>query len=125
EAVSCAGTPAAAACCGDNNCWCGQALDYFAPGSDNCGCNTWTFGGEVLVMKGFSSLGTLAQNYQAGFRFWGAWQRPDGLGVRLRYFDYDNAGAGTLVDTDSLDFEVMDSFQLGCNWTLIVAGGLR
>lgn len=112
-------------CCGDGSSWCGTALDYFAPGSDNCGCSTWTFGGELLALKGFSSVGALAQNYQGGFRFWGAWQRPDGLGVRLRYFDYDNAGAGTLVDTDSLDIEVMDSLQLGQNWTLIVAGGIR
>jgi hypothetical protein len=126
EAVSCSGTPVAAACCGDNNCWCGEALDYFAPGSDNCGCSTWTFGAELLFLKGFNSAGAFGDlDYRAGVRFWGAWQRPDGLGVRLRYFDYDNQGAVGLVDTDSLDIEAMDSLQLGCNWTLIVAGGVR
>lgn len=114
------------ACCGDGDCWCGEAVDYFAPGSDNCGCNTWTFGAELLFLKGFNSAGAFGDlSYRSGVRFWGAWQRPDGLGVRLRYFDYDNAGAAGLVDTDSLDLEVMDSLQLGCNWTLIVAGGIR
>lgn len=126
EAVSCAGTPAAAACCGDNNCWCGQALDYFAPGSDNCGCNTWTFGGDLLFLKGYQSGGAFGDlNFEAGFRFWATWQRPDGLGIRARYFDYDQANGADAIDTDQFDLEVIDSFQLGCNWTLIVGGGIR
>jgi hypothetical protein len=113
-------------CCGGCDSWCGTALDYFAPGSDNCGCNTWTFGAEALMLKGFNSGGAFGDlTYKFGYRFWAAWQRPDGLGVRLRYFDYNQTVAGSSIDTDSLDLEVMDSLQLGCNWTLIVAGGIR
>lgn len=126
EAVSCSSTPAATACCGDSNSWCGTAIDYFAPGSDNCGCNIWTFGGELLFLKGYQSGGAFTNlNFDAGFRFWAAWQRPDGLGVRARYFDYNQTNGADNLDVNQFDLEVIDSFQLGCNWTLIVGGGIR
>lgn len=112
-----------ASCCNDS--CCGSALDYFAPGSDNCGCNTISVMGEVLFLKAFQSDGDFGDfNYEAGFRVAASWQRPDGLGVRLRYFDYFQAAADT-IDISSIDAEVMDTIQLGCNWTVVVAGGIR
>jgi hypothetical protein len=113
-------------CCGGCDSWCGTALDYFAPGTDNCGCNTWTFGAELLFLKGYQSGGAFGDlNYETGIRLWGAWQRPDGLGIRARYFDYDQANGADALDTDTFDVEIFDSFQLNCNWTLIVGGGIR
>lgn len=130
EPVSCSTGACSAvetACCGDGNSWCGTAIDYFAPGTDKCGCNTWTVGGELLLLKAFQSDGNFGDlNYEAGYRLWAAWQRPDGLGVRARLFDYSAAVAGgSAVSTTAFDVEVIDSLQLGCNWTLIVAGGIR
>jgi hypothetical protein len=114
------------ACC-DGDTWCGSAIDYFAPGSDQCGCGTFSVAGEILILKPFQSDGNYGDfNYEAGYRLWASWQRADGLGVRVRYFDYAQTAAnGDNIDIDTLDFEVMDSIQLGCNWTLVVAGGIR
>jgi hypothetical protein len=131
QTVGC-GSPASCAagtdsCC-DGNSWCGNAIDYFAPGSDNCGgCNTWTVAGEILILKPYQSDGNYGDfNHEAGYRLWAAWQRPDGLGLRARYFDYQQTAAnGDNIDLNTLDFEVIDSLQLGCNWTLLVGGGLR
>ncbi len=129
EPVSCATGACNAvdtACCGDGSSWCGTAIDYFAPGGSNCGCNTWTVGAELLLLKAYQSDGDFGtMNFQPGFRLWAAWQRPDGLGLRARYFDYSQATGGNAVSIDSFDVEVIDSIQLGCNWTMIVGGGIR
>jgi hypothetical protein len=81
--------------------------------NDGCGCAGFVGGAEVLWLKAFNSntLGYLG----AG-----------GLGVRIRGFDYSQTAAnGDIVDIETTDFEVYDSVQLGCNWDLIVGGGLR
>jgi hypothetical protein len=124
-APSCGSAPADTCC--DGSSWCGNAINYFAPGSNNCGCNTVTVAGELLFLKPFQSDGNYGDfNYRAGYRLWASWQRPDGLGVRVRYFDYNQTAVnGDNIDLNTLDLEVMDSYQLGCNWTLIVAGGIR
>ena len=45
---------------------------------------------------------------------------------QIRGFDYSQTAAnGDLVDIETTDFEIYDAVQLGCNWDLIVGGGLR
>lgn len=56
----------------------------------------------------------------------------DGLGVRFRWWHYEERGEplddddGTIrVDTYTLDWEVFDTIQVNCNWTVEISGGLR
>lgn len=56
----------------------------------------------------------------------------DGLGVRLRWWDYDHTGEGldnddeTIdVDTYTVDVELFDTVQLNCNWTAEISAGVR
>lgn len=56
----------------------------------------------------------------------------DGLGTRLRYWDYSHSnpapeggGSRLEVDTFNFDVEVFDCIQLSCNTTLEVSGGMR
>jgi hypothetical protein len=67
------------------------------------------------------------------------WVNCDGLGVRVRFWEFDHcaqvAGPDPLiidegtfslcVDTYTLDFEVFDTFCLNRNWDLELAAGIR
>ena len=58
---------------------------------DRSGC---IVGAEVLLLRAYESDGDFNDvNYDEAFRFWIGWQGAGGLGVRLRYFDYDETGA--------------------------------
>jgi hypothetical protein len=95
---------------------------------DSCGCPGWVGGAEILWLKAFNSGGDFGDfNYNEGFRFWIGYQGPTGLGARIRYFDYQQAGtaAGAVVDISSFDAEIYDKVQIGCNWDLYIGGGVR
>jgi hypothetical protein len=100
---------------------CGDCCD------DCCGCPGFVGGAEILWLKAFNSNTAFGDfNYDAGFRWWLGYQGAGGLGVRLRGFDYNqNAANGDVVDIQTTDFEIYDSFQLGCNWDVVVGGGIR
>jgi hypothetical protein len=54
----------------------------------------------------------------------------DGLGFRIRYWDFDhtapdNDNGFVEVDTYTWDFEVFDTFCLNRNWDLEIAAGIR
>jgi hypothetical protein len=57
--------------------------------------------------------------------------RDDGLGVRIRYWEFDHNsngdGDGDRLDVDTylVDFELFDTFCLNRNWDLEIAGGIR
>ncbi len=59
------------------------------------------------------------------------WVRSDGLGARIRYWEFDHnsnedGDADHLdVDTYTWDFEVFDTFCLNRNWDLEIASGVR
>jgi hypothetical protein len=64
------------------------------------------------------------------------WVRSDGLGARIRWWEFDHDALGSApgafqpqpalsVDTYNWDFEVFDTFALNCNWDLEIAGGIR
>ena len=95
--------------------------------NDCCSSAGWVGGAEILWLKAFnSSLNFGDFNYDAGFRWWLGYQGDSGLGVRMRGFDYSqNAANGDFVDIQTFDVEVYDSFQLGCNWDVILGAGLR
>src|SRR6185295_15425310 len=67
-------------------------------------------------------------------RITAGWVRDDGLGVRGRYWQFDQVaaavgpdevGTDVAVDTYTIDVEVFDTFCLNCDWDLEVAAGLR
>jgi hypothetical protein len=105
-----------------------------APACDDC-CNDccragWIAGGEVVFLRPFGGDGDWDgfDRYEDGFRFWLGYQRDDGLGVRLRYFDFDQTGDADdeeFIDIAAVDLEVYDSFQLSCNWDLVIGAGIR
>lgn len=112
---------------------CGDRCGFPAGGCcADCCRRGWIAGGEMVVLKAYQSEGQLTdQNYRTGFRGWIGYQREDGLGVRLTGFDYFQRGGTaatnglrSVVDTDYIDMEVIDSFNI-CNWNLLVGGGLR
>ncbi len=99
--------------------------------SDNC-CEDccqdgFIAGGELAWLKAFEGDGSFGDfNYDEGFRFWFGYQRADGLGVRFRYFDFDQeAGNGDEFDTTHSDLEIYDTVQIGYNWDLVVGAGIR
>jgi hypothetical protein len=58
--------------------------------------------------------------------------RDDGLGLRLRWWEFDHTeaafeggGSAMRVNTDTYDVEVFDTFCLNRNWDLEIAGGVR
>ena len=101
---------------------CGDCCD------DCCGCPGAVAGAEILWLKAFNSNASFGDfNYDEGFRWWLGYQGAGGLGVRVRGFDYSQIApnTGDIVDIETIDFEVYDSFQLGCNWDVVIGGGLR
>jgi hypothetical protein len=94
---------------------------------DDCCKAGFIGGGEVLWLKTFEGDGAFGDfNYDDGFRFWIGYQGAGGLGIRFRYFDFDQeADNGDLFDTKHTDLEIYDTVQIGCNWDLLVGAGIR
>ncbi len=96
--------------------------------SECCDRSGFIAGGEVLFLRPYESEGDLNDfDYEEGYRFWIGWQASGGLGVRLRYFDYEDevAATGDLFDVSAVDLEIYDAVQLGSNWDLNIGGGIR
>jgi len=123
--------------CGDSCC------DLGCGGCDPCCRPAGVIGGaEIAFLKFHESLGTrgadgtdLDPGYDPAYRLWAGYQGSDGLGWRVRYWEFDHttsaagAIAGTTdalgVDTYVLDLEFIDSMNLGCNWDASWFGGFR
>jgi len=100
-------------------------------GKESCGCNDCCdqsmiyAGAEIVALKVFESEGQFGNNdYQPGVRFWGGVQRCDGLGARIRIFDYYQTIGTDTIDINNIDLEITDTFQT-CNWCGVISGGLR
>jgi len=94
---------------------------------DDCCKAGFVAGAEAVWLKAFEGDGNFGDfNYDDGFRFWIGYQRADGLGIRFRYFDFDQeADNGDLFETTHTDLEIYDTVQIGCNWDLVVGAGIR
>ena len=114
------GCGCADACGGGCNGGCGGYCDDCC-----CGCPGFVGGAEILWLEVFESDGVGAFDFNEGFRWWLGYQGAGGLGVRVRAFDYQQTVGASDVDIQSFDFEVYDAVQLGCNWDLIIGGGVR
>jgi hypothetical protein len=94
---------------------------------DDCCKAGFIGGGEVLWLKAFESDDDFGNfNYEDAFRFWVGYQRADGLGVRFRYFDFDqDPVAGDEFEVTHSDLEIYDTVQIGCHWDLVIGAGIR
>jgi hypothetical protein len=131
--------------CGDSCCdiGCGSCCDPCCRPGGVIG------GAEISFLKFHESLGTggpgsgtalhtdIDPDYDTAYRLWAGYQGSDGLGWRVRYWEYDHSYSaanaalpGLLtdsfgVDTYVLDLEFIDSMNLGCNWDASWFGGFR
>jgi hypothetical protein len=70
-------------------------------------------------------------DFEPTLRLTAGWVGEDGLGARLRYWEFDHNSNGDgdadrlFVDTYTFDFEVFDTFCLNRNWDLELAAGIR
>ncbi len=119
---------------------CGECL---ADGDcDPCCRSAGYIGGvEMTWVKPHSSGGVRGARFDIDFgydiapRYWLGFQGSDGLGWRVRYWQFDHretvpAGSAALTDSISydaylLDAELFDSRHLGCCWDATVSAGFR
>lgn len=92
-----------------------------------------TFNAEVTFLKPYQSEGeSPGFDHEAAPRVSMGYTGNEGLGVRVRWFDYEtvnpaNIGVPALIekfDLDVVDVEVTDKFRLG-HWDGLLSGGLR
>jgi hypothetical protein len=125
--------------CSGLSCGTGCCCDPCSPG--------FIFGAELLFIKPFAGTGMAAANrsfmwefdYEASPRFWVGYAFANCLGVRLRYWDYDQSTTsnlwadgfvegvtGTLrLNVAVIDAEVFDTTPLGLNWQATASAGYR
>jgi hypothetical protein len=99
-------------------------------------------GAELLFLKPHNSAGIAGVNtdfeydYEFAHRVWAGFQGSDGLGARIRYFEFNHTVSGpdavVAGNTDSInydtyviDLEFVDSMSLGCYWDASWYGGFR
>ena len=106
--------------CDDGSCT--SCANNFGIGS--C-CGTWSAGGEIVFLKDHGNYGGTADDSEAGYRLFVGYERNDGLGVTVRYFDYDNGDdADYGNDLMSLDLELTTNLEI-CNTQIMLSGGYR
>jgi hypothetical protein len=131
------GGAAGCSSCGDTSC------DFGCGGCDPCCRPGGAIGGaEISFLKFHESLGTvgadgtdLEGDYDPAYRLWAGYQGSDGLGFRVRYWEFNHtiSGASNVagrtdalgVDAYILDAEFFDSMNLGCNWDATWFSGFR
>lgn len=116
-------------CCDDDD-WC-----------DDCHGSGLTFTTELLLLRLHDTnqsapSDTLFDSFDAAPRITVGWQSAGGVGLRLRWFDYDTSTSfGIANPLPSLyyaswnliatDFEATAAFQWGSRWSGVVSGGVR
>lgn len=87
-------------------------------------------GGEIVYLRPYSSVGMpLDFNFKPSYRAWVGYQNADGLGGRVRYWEYDQSQSDFGVETWSLDFHALDAELTQqvdyYSWNFLVSGGIR
>jgi hypothetical protein len=83
------------------------------------------------VRGGTSPDESTSFDFEASPRITLGYAKPSGLGVRVRYWEYDQfeesqfPPEGVGIDTYTIDVEVYESFLLGRCWCAELAGGVR
>ena len=125
-------------CCRDWGWFVGAELAFLKPYNGN-----GTGMSSIFALAGTPNVGGVDTDYDASPRFWFGYQNCDGLGIRFRYWEFDQyysaaangaaIGGGFNVDSTAFhsfdtwvfDAEVIDSSKLGCNWDVTYSAGLR
>lgn len=93
-------------------------------------------GTETVFLRPYASSGLLdpgagavAMNFNPSQRYWIGYQSADGLGGRIRYWEFDRGaagagGAGIGVEFRNLDVELTQAVDFK-RWTLLGSAGLR
>jgi hypothetical protein len=94
-------------------------------------------GTETVFLKPFASGGLFGatgdggaqMNYNPSQRYWIGYQSADGLGARIRYWEFDRGatgGGGTALGVEfrNLDVEMTQAVDFK-RWNLLFSGGLR
>lgn len=92
------------------------------------GCG-WSFGAEAVYLRAHvSEVDLSGHDYEIGYRIWGGVE-SDGLGLRVRYFDWDesspNQGDFDSHEITVVDIEVTMGMELGHGFNLTGSAGLR
>ena len=96
-------------------------------------CSGFVGGIDFLMLKPFASEDALVNgdaqfNYNPSYRLYGGWQNRDGLGARMRYFEFDRGTTGTGgalgIEVRYLDIEATQAVDFR-RWNLLFAGGIR
>lgn len=97
-------------------------------------------GAEVIFFKPFGEAGTQPQeiiaataatDFLPAWRLWGGWSDADGLGARIRWWQYDQFSYASEFGLENfsrlifqkLDLEVTQQFERGL-WDLMASGGV-
>ena len=109
-----------------------------------CRCAGLIGGIDLIMMRPHASLGIrgadatdLHFDYETTPRLWVGWQGESGLGLRARYWEFDQVEFGDSqlapgLRTDSIsydtyvfDLEVIDTMRLNAVWDVTLSAGLR
>jgi len=125
-------------CTDNNNACCTPqrhvGRDFFVC-KDRCGGLIGGF--EYLWLRPYASgglydtgAGGAQQNFNPAWRTWIGYQNADGLGARMRYFEYNRSAAGAAagsnlgVEFRTLDAELTQAVDFR-RWNLLMSGGIR
>lgn len=100
---------------------CGEAIT-------DCCCTTRGLTGmaEVLFLRPFQSEGEAeTTEYRVAPRLTAGWTGDSGMGVRVRWFDYGVTTDDSDFNLTAFDAEITGNYQLGCNWSGLLALGAR
>ena len=93
--------------------------------SDASCCGSWCAGSEIVFLKDHGNDGSGADEREAGYRLFVGYERNDGLGVAVHYFDYDNGDDSNYGnDLMYLDLELTTNLEI-CNTQIMLSGGYR
>lgn len=92
---------------------------------DTCCCGGWYAGAEVVYLKDHANDGYNAEHHEVGYRLYGGYERCDGLGIAMRYFDYDNGSDPEYGNELSyIDLELTTNLEI-CSTQILLSGGYR
>lgn len=117
-----------------------RAQAYYPPMFNDVAPGVFYGGAEVIFFKPFGEAGTQPQeiitatgatDFLPAWRLWGGWSDADGLGARIRWWQYDQFSYSSEFGLDNfsrlifqkLDLEVTQQFERGL-WDLMASGGV-
>jgi hypothetical protein len=118
-------------CCGPSR---HVGRDFFVCGNR---CSGLIGGIDLLLIKPYASGGLLSSNaaqinFTGAYRAWVGRQNADGLGARIRYFEFNQGAGGPGAggpETIGVQFRYLDAELTQVvdfrRWSLLLSGGLR